>query len=288
MARKKEFDSNKIYMEKFDSISKLMRVVSSRGENDVFKNCNLHSQNGRESFTKTKNYEEAVHLLNYGWTKHLDEIKSGVAKIKSLSYKNTTKIKTDVIGYSPCVPRAIQGLPDSMYNMVRSQKKVSTISLTYEMGVSANVGTNSIINAGITLLSMVNILEKRGVKVELNLSCGVYEEAYGRYPDEVVSMVVCMKKYRDNLDLKKLIFPLIHPSMLRRIFFRYVETSPKITNPYITDGYGRPVPASDKVYAAYKNKIVDKNKNEYLINFSDILTEKFDPMKVLEKFEIVK
>lgn len=241
MARKK-FDSNKIYVEKFDSIAKLMKVVSSRGENNVFKNENLHSQTGRENFTKTKNYEEAVYLLNYGWTKHLDEIKSGVAKVNSLSYKNTTKIKTDVIGYSPCVPRAIQGLPDSMYNMSRSQKKVSTISLTYEMGVPAIIATDKIVKAGITLLSMVNILEKRGVKVELNLSCGVYEEACRNYPDEVVSMVICMKKYRDNLDLKKLIFPLIHPSMLRRIFFRYVETSPKITNPYITNGYGVPVP----------------------------------------------
>ncbi len=53
--------------------------------------------------------------------------------------------------------------------------------------------------------------------------------------------IVTMKEFSQNLNLLKLAFPLIHPSMLRRISFRYLETMPAMKDTNYTNGYGYPL-----------------------------------------------
>ena len=107
------------------------------------------------------------------------------------------------------------------------------------------------------------------------------------FANEICSMIVCVKRFRDNLDLKKLLFPLVHPSMIRRIFFKYVETNPELTNSRFANGYGYPYSEfSPNQMKAYKEKIIGNNTNEYLLTFKSV--DKRDPMEVLKRYGMIK
>ena len=48
-----------------------------------------------------------------------------------------------------------------------------------------------------------------------------------------------LKSANEKLNISKLSFPLVHPSMLRRLFLRFVEVHPPVSNDF-KRGYGRP------------------------------------------------
>lgn len=50
---------------------------------------------------------------------------------------------------------------------------------------------------------------------------------------------VRIKSANEKLNISKLAFPLTHPSMLRRLFLRWIEVYPEITKKFVS-GYGRP------------------------------------------------
>ena len=272
-----------INIEKFNSISDFVKTINKRPPNEIFSDCPLSSKTGSLSFTGTKYYSEAEELLQYGWDKYLDQIKKGMGESKVTSYRSSRKVETNVVGFTPCVPRAIQGLPDSMYNTRNYQKKVATICLVYDIRVACNIDTEDIIKAGIKLLTMVNALEAKGIKVQLDISAGFYKDGGGF--SEMLAPRICMKRYKDNLDLKKLTFPLIHPSMFRRICFKYLETYPKLKNEGFKWGYGSGVKqSSEKDFEEYKKALL--GKNEYWFDYYSI--EGKDPEQILKENGIIK
>ena len=80
-------------------------------------------------------------------------------------------------------------------------------------------------------------IEAQGIRVNLNLIWGV---AAGN-TKEVTK--VRLKSANERLNISKLAFPLVHPSMLRRLCFRYLEVAPTVTKSY-TLGYGSPLDGS--------------------------------------------
>jgi len=49
------------------------------------------------------------------------------------------------------------------------------------------------------------------------------------------------------MNISKLAFPLVHPSMLRRLMFKYLEVTDLITNRDFANGYGSPIEDADVV-----------------------------------------
>lgn len=279
------------YIERFDSINELLTTINSRKENSVFCDTYLHSQGNDFRFTGTYNYKEAVNLLVNGWDKHLGQVKNEL-RIGNVKGRTTsTRVKTDFVGYAPCVPRAIQGLPDAMFNSQRVTKKAPTVSLVYCAEVCHKVKTDTIINTGIKLLKMVNILENMGIKVQLDLSFAVgAQERSINSNRQICGVKICMKRYRDKLDIKKMIFPLVHPSMLRRIFFKYLETAPSITNDYFASGYGTPIQyiENSEYRKEFFNIIADKSNNEYVFTFEDLRSDRVTPESKLIECGLMK
>ena len=59
--------------------------------------------------------------------------------------------------------------------------------------------------------------------------------------------VICKVKIKganERLNISKLSFPMVHPSMLRRLFFRFIEVHSEVTEGFV-GGYGRPVSFTD-------------------------------------------
>lgn len=113
---------NKIVIRSFDSISELAKYVSQEpkyGDSSIVND---------ESFTGTKNFEEAYELMSKGSSVNLDYlIKSFKKELNGLDtiIKNKHIPISNIYGYCPIVPNALLGLPNSMidFNTVSIKRK---------------------------------------------------------------------------------------------------------------------------------------------------------------------
>ena len=249
----------------------MLNVIESRPNNTIMRNDRA-SETGTAAFTGTSSYAQAKQLFENGYTKILDQIKTGVGNsLKKTQNANRRTIRTGVIGYAPHVPNAILGLPNSMILTEQQPQKVKAVSIV--VGITENCGTyaSEFIKSGIAALSVVNTLELRGYRVALKVAfwCAKANEerAFG---------TIKLKDYREHLDIQKLCFPLAHPSMFRRFGFKWLETSPDIKDPCWCTGYGSQLNDSDFI----KENFLDEN--EFLINLSITKKYAYDPDKIIE------
>ena len=226
----------KIIHEHFHSIDELLSCLNHRDNNQAMRES-TSSNSERSEFSGTSSYDEAVNLLRNGYVSILPKIKQGIAenvnKFKELFLDTKSKPLSSVVGSSPNVPKYLMGLPHSMDDRTREIQKVKTVDIIYFPQGPWHVAREDFVKAGISMLSAIQLLENSGVSI--SLSCSMYS-GYAR--EEAVLGTVQLKDYKDRLDLKKLCFPIAHPSMLRRIGFRFLETVPGLKNDYFASGYG--------------------------------------------------
>ena len=221
-----------IIYEHFESIHQLLNVIDSRPNNDIMKN--EHDSNDPDySFSKTHSYDEARELSIGGWDEPLDQIKKETEKINYTGKGFKPQPQNAVVGYIPNVPNALMNLPQSMITINRIHSKVRAISIYYSNCANWITDAKSFIENGIKILKIVNKLESSGIRV--NLYSVLY---YAEEGDDFAFVPVKIKDYRDKLDLKKICFPLVHPSWLRRIGFKWVETCKRLTSSSWAYGYG--------------------------------------------------
>lgn len=229
----------KVYQETYDNVGLMVQTFAKRPNNQVMRNEDS-SKSGSKSFTGTKSLEEALDLLEHGWTDRLEEIKKEIAQFSHVVTKEATAQRVrpynHVVGYVPNVPNAILGLPESMINTTRVPQKVKTVQIVHNMGVNCGIDANDILKAGITTLKLVNILEAKGIRVRFDCIC--YSGMQG---NERAFCKVKLKDWRQPLDLRKVAFPIAHPSFFRRIGFRFLETVPGLEKSGWAFGYGTPL-----------------------------------------------
>ena len=273
-----------IVKEHFKSIHQLLGVLNSRPNNSVMANEDS-SQSGSYDFTGSHSYEEAVQLFREGYKEILPKIMSKMKRMEkdlSSEFQFTKKIRpqNSIEGVVPNVPNAILGLPQSMIDMKRFPQKQKTLNIIYEMG--ANCGTNKelFINAGVVLLTAIKILETRRISVKLTLGFMAGKaNKQGNFP------TVDLKDYGQRLDLQKLCFPLAHPSMFRRIGFKWLETNPDITDKDFRFGYGRSPADETKEWKDFVNQL-NLPKNARVLRAQDIDQMKFDVGKLIDYLNI--
>ena len=236
----------------FDGLGEFYEYLIHTPFNDAFKSAHHSSIEGTYSFTKTESFDEAVQLFKNGWS---DMAQKLVQKLKVIENKSQPVMKPrntlGVAGYQAIVPLYLQGAPNNMMSkkMVPIKQKVVTINKSIDY--AANVSSATIIEESIKALQIIKKLEAQGYRVNLNVVLG------SRGYDSVKKFVVKIriKSASEKLNVSKLAFPLVHPSMLRRLFFRFIEVYPGITKSFV-DGYGFPSTSSELKQAL---------KDEYLL-----------------------
>ena len=83
-------------------------------------------------------------------------------------------------------------------------------------------------------MQIVKRLESQGYRCNLNIVLGVFKGT------RRFIVKVRIKNANEKLNVSKLAFPMVHPSMLRRLFFRFIEVYPKVTSVF-SYGYGQPI-----------------------------------------------
>lgn len=225
-----------------------------------------------KKFYYTNSYDEAVNLLKNGYKEPLDKIKSELKNFCVTNRReNKRSIVNDVFGFVPHVPNAILGIPNSMINYKFEQRNIKVIKIVYDMSIVYDEKPETIVKNSINLLKLLIMLENMGFKTELFLTSISNDDRKQLF----VAPFIKLKEYKTPLNIAKLCFPLVHPSMLRRIIFKWKETTPTITNSDFNYGYGI---VSYKSIGEQKLKelLIKNNKlknSDIYINYYDLYSE---------------
>ena len=223
----------------FDNIAEFVDYCKKGHYNSVFKNANHDSIKNSFSFTQTESLTEAYELLIDGWSSMAEKL-TKILKASKNSMAPSMKAKpvNSVCGFQAIVPAYLQGLPNSMVSrkMVPIKNKVVTINkdISYHCGIT----TDQIIEDSIRVLKIVNNLESNGYKCNVNIIFGVESSNKFGYIAKVK-----IKSANERLNVSKLAFPMVHPSMLRRLMLRMLEVTEIVdpSNKNLIYGYGHPL-----------------------------------------------
>lgn len=264
------FQNEKEYVNLFDNITDLSQYLSTKKKKP---NRSNSSEDKDESFSGTKSYEEAFNLFKYGDEELLKTFKESEDRINIQKIIGNAvrkqKYENRLYGCIPNVPAYLIGNPLNMINPEIGRVSHKVINIFLSIGVPWYIKKEDIIRTGIVYLGVIDLLERNGYRC--NLYAGITaSKAKHEY------MYVRIKTDREPLNLKKLVFPLVHPSMLRRIYFKWAEV-----NDYdydITGGYGSN--DSEDTIKKIMNKIY---KEDYILWTYNRITEEGHEIKKVEE-----
>ena len=272
----------KVLTEEFEDINSLLRVINSRENNSIMKDEDS-SKTGSEDFTGTRSYDESVRLIRTGYVDILRDVKEKLAEItrqnKQFDIGFRPMPKNSIVGYVPNVPNAIRNIPESMINTNIVPQKRKTLSVVYSIEGNCDETTDFFIKTGTILLAAINTIEKTGVQVKLSVAFMTTKQG-----NETTCPTVVIKNYGQRFDLQKICFPLAHPSMLRRIGFKWLETTPQITENFAWF-YGSDPKDLNLLDRTFKEKF---GKNTYVLNTHWIRTNDYSVEKLLNFLDFNK
>jgi len=271
-------EKNKLCLNVFSNISEFYNFLQKTPRREGAGNSS--EEEGNSSWRGTKNIKEAYNLLLSGddnLYKKFQEQKDITVERMLGNTINKNQIKNDIVGFQPNVPNFLLGLPDNMINQEPKKISQKILNIVLCMSVSSGVSSSTLQNIGMKYTQVIDILEKSGYRVNL------YIAHSGEYDDEKDICLIRIKTDREPFNIKKCVFPIAHPSMFRRIMFRWIEccdVDNELTSGW--GGYGRPI--NDKEYT---KKIIDKNlKNNFIVwNFQNTDFKNVGVTKILEELK---
>jgi hypothetical protein len=128
----------------------------------------------------------------------------------------------DVAGDEPDIDRYLQGEPENMVSYVPDEKVAHGKIVTIAVNVSAshNHSPQAIERRGAAIVALIDLIEESGRRAEV-FACCALENRRNSY-----QMKVCIKRSEAPLDMTRLVYALVHPSMLRRHILRLMESMP--------------------------------------------------------------
>lgn len=256
----------KAYVREFSSLNDFETYITNTPLNDTFRWTKLASVSGSEEFTGTHSYEQAVEMFKNGWESKAEELTKKLKVIQNqVIDAQVQKVLFDVVGFQASVPRYLQGIPTNMVNKKLVPIKQKIVTINKDISYNCGVTTEQIVEASIQTLQLVKRIEAQGIRVNLNLIWGV--KASGS--NEIVK--IRLKSANERVNISKLAFPLVHPSMLRRLCFRYLEVAPTITHGYLY-GYGSPLDGSQLKTYCKDEYVLPRLFNGDLSKLGDLTT----------------
>ncbi|MCX7924167.1 MAG: hypothetical protein N3B21_19485 [Clostridia bacterium] len=224
----------------FDSITDFLKFFEDNSTpNQIFRHdYKLSSQDThRAHWHGTANWEEAISLIKNGWDDMAKKLENRLnVKMNEMNItRSSRKPYYDVVGFQASVPRYLQGIPTNMINQKTVVQKQRVITIAKDILYSAMYTQEQIIESSTKALQIVKAIEAKGVRVNLS----VFQYNGGRNSRQILFTNVKIKDSSERLNVSKLAFPMVHPSMFRRLFFRHIEVEPQLTDSYTFHGtYG--------------------------------------------------
>lgn len=230
----------------FESIKEFYDYVCNTPINETFRWTQLSSSSeNRRGWYGTDTFEEAAELLKNGWDAAAEDLTrklklAETQKDVQMVYKNILS----VCGFQAIVPLYLQGVLNNMVNKRITPIKNKVITINKVISVSSSISAETMKKESIKCFQIIKKIEASGIRVNLNLMMGTGHAC----------VKIRLKSANEKLNISKLAFPLVHPAMFRRLYFRFVETYPTIPKNF-SRGYGY-VPTESQFQAVCgKNEI---------------------------------
>lgn len=248
-------------IEEFGSFGELIQTNDSRKQN--FGN----TRTATDKEWAGASYEESKEMLTHGWEdkEKLSQINDTISKLEKMQDTQKISFKNDIVGFAPIVPLAVMGVPQNMVNSRRVPKKAKVINLIVDVTVSCGTSVEEILNWGAKVVSKIMNLEKQGFRVRIEVVTTFSEDDWR---SKVHAMKVLIKSENQPFDIKRLMFPIAHGAMLRRIGFDWYERLPEAQR---FGAYGCSlIHHSTRHAKAVKEQIADTKNSYYICNKENI------------------
>ena len=235
----------------FESLQEFYEYITNTPTNaafakrEAFNNLSSHSYR-RSEWYGTESFEEASNMMRDGWTIGAQNLTQKLKLAETnKEVQNTYKHVLSICGYQAIVPLYLNGVPNNMINkkIVPVKKKVITINKA--LSCSCAVSSETMMEESVKAFQIIKKIEATGIRVNLNLLISTGH----------VCVKIKLKSASERLNLSKLAFPLVHPSMFRRLYFRFIEVYPTIPKSF-SFGYGKVPVASDFKAVCGKDEIL--------------------------------
>lgn len=205
----------------FNSIHELIdRLDNSK---DLDRDNSSEDRDRGGDWCDTGTYDEARMCMLQG--RIYDNLGADIEQYRTKGTATKRLNKLDVVGHTVVVPLYLQGIPNSMI----SNKRVinnKIVTIFYSPQAPHYVNQRDLIKGASNLFKNIISLEEQGYRVNLYIiECQNNKYGY----------CIKLKTDRETLNIKKLCFPLVSSSMLRRIGFRIKE---RLYKDWIGCGYG--------------------------------------------------
>lgn len=205
----------------FNSINDLMSFIKNTPYTPEGKtwNTSINTSDREARFTGTSSFEEAADLLYYGWE---SGAKLLTTKLNARNCSPVAKSKTvyDVAGFQCSVPRYLQGIPTNMIQNKKVAAKTKVANVVKSFAYASTVKKERIEEESVKFLEMVNNMEQSGTRCNVFITIPFYLTSSKK---NIVCIDVKIKDSTQRMNIKQMAFPLMHPSMLRRIIFNVIE-----------------------------------------------------------------
>ena len=258
-----------VICKKFNSTGELSKYLEGQQVTNTFNSVadegSYSTSSYYASWALTNTYMEADNLLLYGdreLQKKIEDAGVKETRTKLEHYANRRKVFSSVVGFAANVPAYLSGTPNSMINVRQVRTKQKVLTFMYNTSVRGSVSAERIVRATAQLVSAVLLIESSGVRV--NVYAG---EAFKENGEPYVCWLCRVKDSGQKLDTLKMSYPLAHPSMLRRHWFRLLETTEGVPERYAS-GYGKVIDSEQEAQRVLKAANI--NNIHRVLCFSDI------------------
>ena len=175
----------------------------------------------------TPNFNAAMHLARYGWTKFMNQVKpKDIDCWDMLNNLQLWETKHSVVGSGVDVGRYVIGMPDCMsyqdsYLNDRFHASPKFVNIVVNVTYCCSRNYKYVLKRGLDIVSTINTLEMNNVKTRIILLDNSAED------DCLYRIFIKIKDYQDIFYMEKLMFPIAHTSFLRRLIFSAEEREPK-------------------------------------------------------------
>ena len=221
----KRYTKNSIQITEYTSLNEFLTDITSKPNNRFFEDRHLSEKvepsNKHEKWYNSYNFTEAANMMTNGWDAAAGKMATKVKLTNSATAAvRSSKPTYGVVGSQASVPRYLQGIPTNMVSRQSTYAKQKVVTITKGISYSAWWSPEAILQESIKALQIIQSMENGGQRVRLNVMWSVSNGSRSHH----TVCKVCVKQPDERLNISKMAFALAHPSMLRRLFFKWLET----------------------------------------------------------------
>lgn len=267
---KKEIVNTNHYKFEFQSMGEFIKYLRDN-DSAPRKYSDRYEQeytNSRRAWYGSRNLDDAIEICENGWSEKAKRLTTKIKTYTTTSdFAKYQKRFISQSGFQPIVPLYLAGVPNNMINSRFEQKQQKVITITKSVGYRGEVSLRQIEEESLKTLSIIQMLESKGYRVNLNV-CNTWNANRNK-----ITLKVNIKKANEKLNISKVAFPLTHPSMLRRLIFRFRE----ITSEHDCSDAGA------SLYDKLSNiAAIDPKKEIFIPSFMDMSMDEIKDIKDLE------